>query len=108
MALGKFLFEMIVDGSSDPSTLMVSVYQDACHEFSRMIHVGHVEEFAEADDLVTFLVDALESLQEILGPVYALVSSTTAAFQVRSFVTGIIFVLLGLFYHDIKRMRLRT
>src|SRR6266481_1113874 len=77
MALGKFLFEMIVDGSSDPSTLMVSVYQDACHEFSRMIHVGHVEEFAGADDLVTFLVDALESLQEILGPVYALVSTTT-------------------------------
>src|SRR5713226_10225846 len=42
-----------------------------------MIHIGHVEEFAEADDLVTFLVDALVSLQEILGPVYALVSTTT-------------------------------
>src|SRR5712691_10985667 len=42
-----------------------------------MIHVGHVEEFAEADDLIMFLVDALVSLQEILGPVYALVSATT-------------------------------
>src|SRR2546425_1553671 len=42
-----------------------------------MIHVGHVEEFAEADDLVMFLLDALVSLQEILCPVYALVSTTT-------------------------------
>jgi hypothetical protein len=42
-----------------------------------MIHVGYVEEFAEADDLVMFLVDALITLQEILGPVYALVSTTT-------------------------------
>jgi hypothetical protein len=42
-----------------------------------MIHVGHVEEFAEADDLVMFLVDALVSLQEILCPVYALVSTAT-------------------------------
>ncbi len=42
-----------------------------------MIHIGHVEEFAEADDLVMFLVDALVPLQEILRPVYALVSTTT-------------------------------
>jgi hypothetical protein len=42
-----------------------------------MIHIGHVEEFAEADDPVTFLVDALVSPQEILGTVYALVSTTT-------------------------------
>ena len=42
-----------------------------------MIHVGYVDEFAEADDLVMFLVDALVSLQEILGPVEALVSATT-------------------------------
>jgi hypothetical protein len=41
-----------------------------------MIHVGYVEDFAEADDLVMFFVDALVSLQEILGPVYALVSTT--------------------------------
>src|SRR5712664_3962430 len=42
-----------------------------------MIHVGHVEEFAEADDLVMFLVYALVSLQQILCPVYAPVSTTT-------------------------------
>src|SRR6267378_1297007 len=42
-----------------------------------MIHVGHVEEFAEADDLVMFFVDALVPLQEILDPVYTLVSATT-------------------------------
>jgi hypothetical protein len=42
-----------------------------------MIHVGYVDELAEADDPVTFLVDALESLQEILGPVHALISTTT-------------------------------
>src|SRR6266849_2843520 len=42
-----------------------------------MIHVGHVEEFAETDDPVMFLIDALVSLQEILGPVYAPVSTTT-------------------------------
>src|SRR5260370_27308376 len=42
-----------------------------------MIHIGHVEEFAEADYLVMFLVDALVSLQEILGPIYAPVSTTT-------------------------------
>jgi len=77
MSLTKFLFEMIVDCSSNSSTLMVRVYQDAGHEFSGMIHVGHIEEFAEADDLVMFLVDAPVSLQEILGPVYALVSTTT-------------------------------
>ena len=42
-----------------------------------MIHVGNVDEFAEADDLVMFLVEALVSLQDILGPVKALVSATT-------------------------------
>ncbi len=42
-----------------------------------MIHVGYVDEFAEADDLVMFLVDAVVSLQEILGPVEALVSATS-------------------------------
>jgi|SRR5712692_4789869 len=42
-----------------------------------MIHVGHVEEFAEADNPVLIQIDALESFQEILGPVYALVSATT-------------------------------
>src|SRR5258708_35478687 len=42
-----------------------------------MIHVGHVEEFAEADDPVMFFVNAFVSLQEILGPVYALVFTTT-------------------------------
>jgi hypothetical protein len=77
MSLSKVLFEMIVDCSSNPSALPFRVYQDAGHEFSGMIHVGHVEEFAEADDLVMFLVDALVSLQEILCPVYALVSTAT-------------------------------
>src|SRR5260370_30192655 len=42
-----------------------------------MIHIGHVEEFAEADDLVMFLIDGLVSLKEVLGPVYALVPTTT-------------------------------
>src|SRR5437870_11233185 len=148
-----------------------------------MIHVGYVDEFAEADDLIMFLVDALVSLQEILGPVKAHVSVTTfrnadgiiriiriidlnqplvvaglelsepegespllthgtrarpsaqqivyspkrlspvdilwmtgsfcasstkAVFQVRSFVTGVIFVLPGSSYHVIRGMRPRT
>jgi hypothetical protein len=42
-----------------------------------MIHVGHVEEFAKANNSVLIQIDALVSLQEILGPVYALVSTTT-------------------------------
>ncbi|OLE91865.1 MAG: hypothetical protein AUF79_01885 [Crenarchaeota archaeon 13_1_20CM_2_51_8] len=42
-----------------------------------MIHVGYVGQFAEADDPVMFQVEAFVSLQEILGPVYALVSATT-------------------------------
>jgi hypothetical protein len=68
---------MIVDCSSNSSALLFRVNEDAGHEFSGMIHVGHVEEFAEADDPVMFFVNALVSLQEILCPVYALVSTTT-------------------------------
>jgi len=77
MSLSKFVLEMIVDCSSNSFALLFRVNQDAGHEFSGMIHVGHVDEFAEADDLVMLLVNALVSLQEIFGPVYALVSTTT-------------------------------
>jgi hypothetical protein len=42
-----------------------------------MVHVGHVDEIAETNNPVLFEIDALESLEEILGPVHALISTTT-------------------------------
>jgi len=52
--MGKFFFESIVDCSSNASALLFRVYQDASHEFSRMIHVWYIDEIAEAYDLVMF------------------------------------------------------
>jgi hypothetical protein len=42
-----------------------------------MIHVGHVDEIAETNNPVLFEIDAPESLQEILGPVHALIAATS-------------------------------